>query len=98
VCRTRDGPAAARGLPSSQKVVSRNLHEGETIMASKADTMTEKMSHASRTGEFRGPAPKKGERFRCEKCGMEIQVTADCHCAGDEHARFQCCGQELVKV
>ena len=44
-------------------------------MASPADTMTEKMSQASRTGEFRSGtmvAPKKGERFRCSNCGMEI--------------------------
>jgi hypothetical protein len=42
--------------------------------------------------------PKQGERFRCQQCGMEIQITADCKCQGPEHVHFQCCGQELRKV
>jgi hypothetical protein len=68
-------------------------------MASQADAMTEKMSQASRTGEFRGGmvAPKKGERFRCSNCGMEIEVTQDCHCEHETCARFECCGQEMNK-
>jgi hypothetical protein len=41
--------------------------------------------------------PKKGETFRCEKCGMEIQVTADCKCKDAEHVHFECCGQPLTK-
>ncbi len=42
--------------------------------------------------------PKKGERYRCEKCGMEIQVTEDCKCGAGHHARFECCGQPLARV
>jgi hypothetical protein len=42
--------------------------------------------------------PKKGERFRCETCGMEIQVTVDCNCQDPDHVHFQCCGQELQTV
>jgi hypothetical protein len=42
--------------------------------------------------------PKKGERFRCEKCGMEVQVTTDCACNKPETVHFQCCGKELHKV
>lgn len=41
--------------------------------------------------------PKKGEKYRCEQCGMEIEVTVECNCKGDEHVHFHCCGQELVK-
>ncbi len=63
--------------------------------------LTDKMSEAG-TGKVAVDegvgAPKKGERFRCEKCGMEVQVTADCRCKGSEHAHFHCCGQELRKV
>ena len=43
-------------------------------------------------------APKKGDRFRCQACGMEIQVTADCRCQEGEHVHFHCCGQELQKA
>jgi hypothetical protein len=42
--------------------------------------------------------PKKGERFRCEGCGMEIEVTKDCHCKDGEHVHFHCCGREMVKA
>jgi hypothetical protein len=41
--------------------------------------------------------PKKGEVFRCEKCGMEMKVTADCHCQEPNHVHLECCGQELTK-
>ncbi|HYT93706.1 MAG TPA: hypothetical protein VEL76_33615 [Gemmataceae bacterium] len=69
-------------------------------MAANADPMTKKMSEASAKPEDRGGAgtPKKGDRFRCERCGMEVQVTQDCHCSGSEHAEFNCCGQALRKV
>lgn len=40
--------------------------------------------------------PKKGDRFRCQKCGMEIEVTANCKTTGGHHARFECCGQPLT--
>jgi hypothetical protein len=42
--------------------------------------------------------PKKGERFRCDQCGMEIEVTADCSCSEDQHVHFHCCDQEMTKV
>jgi hypothetical protein len=69
-------------------------------MASKADQMTEKMAQSSRTGEFTSGmvAPRKGERFRCTNCGMEIEVTKDCACKGDACAHFDCCGLEMAKV
>ena len=42
-------------------------------------------------------APKKGDRFRCQKCGMEIEVTVDCKCTAGHHSRFECCGQPLTQ-
>jgi hypothetical protein len=42
-------------------------------------------------------SPKKGDSFLCQKCGMEIQVTADCKCKDGERVSFQCCGQEMIK-
>jgi hypothetical protein len=42
-------------------------------------------------------APKQGESYRCEKCGMEIKVTTDCNCK-EGCAQFSCCGAPLKKV
>jgi len=63
-------------------------------------TMTDKMSEASgkvMVDEGVGN-PKKGERYRCQKCGMEVQVTADCRCKEPAKVHFHCCNQELQKV
>jgi len=61
-----------------------------------ADRVAEKMSQASAT---RGMSlPKKGEQYRCEECGMEIKITADCRCNHPEHVHLECCGQEMAKV
>jgi hypothetical protein len=59
------------------------------------DKMAEKMAQASAS---RMAPPKKGERFRCQKCGMEIQVTTECKCVAPEHAQFECCGQAMAKI
>ena len=61
-----------------------------------ADAVAEKMSQANNNMSM--PMPRKGEQFRCRVCGMEIEVTADCHCQNGEHVHFECCGQELMKV
>lgn len=64
--------------------------------------MSKKMSEAGSgqpvAKETAGSGPKKGERFRCQKCGMEVQVTADCCCQDPAHVHFHCCGQELQKA
>jgi hypothetical protein len=64
-------------------------------------TMTEKMSKASAGNvevDSGVGSPKKGERFRCEKCGMELLITADCRCQEADHVHFHCCGQEFQRV
>jgi len=43
-------------------------------------------------------SPKKGERYRCATCGMEVVVTADCHCEAADMVHFHCCGKELSKA
>jgi hypothetical protein len=72
--------------------------EGITVKTIDPKHMTEDMARASnqvlREGEA---APHKGDRFRCDSCGMEIQVTADCQSHGDG-AHFHCCGQAMHKV
>jgi len=64
--------------------------------------MTKKMAEAgSGQPEMKGnatAAPKKGDRYRCRTCGMELEITADCRCQGPAMAHFHCCGAELKKV
>lgn len=61
--------------------------------------VAEKMSHAGAHGATHADQghhrPKKGDKFHCHDCGMEIQVTADCK--SDEAAHFHCCGHEMHK-
>lgn len=63
-------------------------------------SMTDKMSQAGagRPATKGVGSPKKGEHFRCQKCGMEVAVSADCRCKDPDQVHFQCCGQELQKV
>ena len=62
--------------------------------------MTQKMSEASNKVPVDAGvgSPKKGEIFRCEKCGMEVKITADCRCENSSMVHFHCCGQELAKT
>jgi hypothetical protein len=41
--------------------------------------------------------PKKGDKFRCAECGMQIEVTTDCKCKEGEKVHFHCCGKEMSK-
>jgi hypothetical protein len=41
--------------------------------------------------------PRRGNTYRCEQCGMELQVTTDCACSDPEMVRLECCGQDLTK-
>jgi hypothetical protein len=41
--------------------------------------------------------PRRGNTYKCEQCGMELQVTTDCACSDPEMVRLECCGQELTK-
>ena len=43
------------------------------------------------------PSPKLGDKYRCSKCGMAMEITAECKCQDDDHVRFECCGQEMSK-
>ncbi len=65
-------------------------------MSEMTDTMKKANPGATGTIDPGVGTPKAGDRFRCQKCGMEVQVTADCGCKGDVH--FHCCGQELQKM
>jgi hypothetical protein len=62
----------------------------------KVDPVAKRMSEAS--GRVKTTLPKKGDTYRCETCGMELEVTADCRCEEDEQIHFQCCGAQLTKV
>jgi hypothetical protein len=39
---------------------------------------------------------KKGDTYRCEKCGMEVKLTTDC--GSSSGPDFRCCNQPLKKV
>jgi hypothetical protein len=43
----------------------------------------------------------EGDRFVCDACGLELQVTKACSCnTGEEDActvPLQCCGKDMVK-
>jgi hypothetical protein len=60
--------------------------------------MTEKMTKAGRTSAKAVRKPKQGDQYRCQACGMELEITADCKCKDSEHVHFQCCGQEMAKI
>jgi hypothetical protein len=59
-------------------------------------TMTERMSQASTHPDGRTDVPAEGEHFRCQLCGMEIEVIKPCNCEDPSHVHFQCCGQEMT--
>ena len=61
---------------------------------------TEKMSHpkSSAAGGARTEVPRRGDHFRCQQCGMEIEVTTGCQCKDPNHVQFRCCGQEMAKA
>jgi hypothetical protein len=39
---------------------------------------------------------KKGERYGCAECEMEVEVTRGCDCQGP-CVSLQCCGQPMQK-
>lgn len=60
------------------------------------DPMTAKMSESS--ADVGIVPPKKGDKFRCSSCGMELQLTSDCGCQDRGHVHFHCCGKEMDKA
>ncbi len=48
---------------------------------------------------------KKGDVYKCQDCGFEIEVIAECDCDKDEACQpgqdhcceFTCCGKEMVR-
>lgn len=58
------------------------------------DPVASKMSQGSHDVGI--DSPKKGQKFQCSGCGMELQITADCHCKEGEHVHFHCCGKEMT--
>ena len=52
----------------------------------KVDPVAKKMSEAS--ANFGVSPPKQGDKFRCESCGMELEITTDCRCKEGEHVHF----------
>jgi len=40
-------------------------------------------------------AAKKGEKYKCEKCGLLVTIDNDCNC---EVCDLVCCGEALKKI
>lgn len=55
-------------------------------------------SNKSETNDVGVGTPRRGESYRCSKCGMALQITEDCACKDPIHVHFHCCGQEMQKV
>ena len=70
-------------------------------MNTTSDQIKQGMSKAGRgqpvTEASAGERPMKGDRFRCDRCGLEVEVQSDCHCH-DEAEHFHCCGEPMHKV
>ena len=70
-------------------------------MKSTADQVKEGMTKAG-SGQpvmeaHESAQPHKGEHFRCDRCGMEVEVLSDCHCHHEED-HFHCCGAPMHKA
>ena len=76
----------------TKRILGEHSFSEERVM----DKVARGMAEAGERAET-GLRPKKGDQYRCEECGMRIQVTADCKSA-DDHAHFECCGQEMTKL
>ena len=61
-------------------------------------SMTDKMSETTPGAKEATGTPKQGDRFRCQKCGMELTITMACKCTDPDHVRFECCGQAMKKA
>ena len=61
--------------------------------------MTQKMTKAASSGATMGreAVPRKGDHFRCQKCGMALEITTECKCDDPDHVRFECCGQDMAQ-
>jgi hypothetical protein len=54
-------------------------------------------THAKHSPDDAAALPKQGEAYRCEVCGMELEITRDCKCEDPAGPRFECCGQQLAR-
>jgi hypothetical protein len=94
---------------SNARPLARWLHKisvaatGQTPVSKEDLIMPDKVASKMSSSGASNPAkkmsaPKKGERFRCNQCGMEIQVTGECGCQNPDHAHFTCCNQDMAKA
>src|SRR5262249_43200078 len=90
-----------------EAVIGLVSHAPRLVASRKGDVMSQMTEKMSESGSGRVLTkerdagvnnPKKGDRFRCRQCGMEVQVTTDCQCEDPGMVHFQCCGLELQRV
>ena len=94
-----------KGMEKASKKVVSTTRGAKSAKPSKGGkkasrNMVRGMAKASRPmrGGRSNALPRKGDVFRCEVCGMELNVTVACHCEEPNMVRMSCCGQDLTKV
>ncbi len=58
---------------------------------------TERSRRPTDPVETHAGAPKKGDMYHCDRCGMALEITTDCKCADPNHVHFECCDQAMVR-
>jgi hypothetical protein len=70
-------------------------------MTNTGDQMAKAMSRSGSGSPVLEPEqadhPRRGDHYRCDTCGMQIEVKSDCGCH-DEAEHFRCCGRPMNKV
>ncbi|MGE0610108.1 MAG: hypothetical protein AB7O62_23655 [Pirellulales bacterium] len=59
--------------------------------------MATKSKASAASGAATASHPQPGDHYRCEKCGMELQVTVGCQCDASCMS-LECCGQAMQKL
>jgi uncharacterized protein (TIGR02284 family) len=61
-----------------------------------ASSARKKNSPAKPKPQPRNMKPQVGQTYRCEKCGMRIEITAECNCPDEVSPELRCCGAEMT--
>jgi hypothetical protein len=80
-----------------RNAVAAPKHRGDAPQRSQSGTPSAGIGNEPVKAGEATDMPRRGNTYRCEHCGMELQVTTDCACSDPEMVRLECCGQQLTK-